>query len=72
MRNENRDNPLIVLLFIPLVYFIFAQGAKRCHDLGKNGWWQFVPFYAFWLMFENSEYEENEYGLNPKDEILEK
>jgi uncharacterized membrane protein YhaH (DUF805 family) len=68
MQGENADNPLVGLLFIPLLYFIVAQNAKRCHDLGKSGWWQLIPFYSFWLLFENGEYDENEFGPNPKDE----
>lgn len=31
--------------------FIVAQGAKRCHDLSKSGWYQFIPF-NFFLLFE--------------------
>ncbi len=28
---------LFLIILIPMVWFIWAQGAKRCHDLGKNG-----------------------------------
>jgi len=21
------------------IYLLMSQGAKRCHDLGKSGWW---------------------------------
>lgn len=35
-------------LFIPLFWFIYAQGAKRCHDTGRNGWWQLIPL--FWII----------------------
>lgn len=55
------------LAFIPLVWFLWAQGAKRCHDLGKSGFFQLIPFYIFWMWFEDSHYGENEYGYNPKD-----
>lgn len=57
---------LLNLSFIPLFWFICAQGAKRCHDLGKSGWWQIIPFYGFWLLFQNGQQGLNEYGRNPK------
>ena len=49
---ENSDNILFSVLLLTSVYIMILQGAKRCHDLGKSGWWQFVPFYFLWLMFK--------------------
>jgi uncharacterized membrane protein YhaH (DUF805 family) len=57
---------LYLLLYSPLIWFFTAQRAKRCHDLGKSGWWQLMPFYIFWLLFANSKKGPNEYGPNPK------
>jgi uncharacterized membrane protein YhaH (DUF805 family) len=61
--------------YIPLMWFGFAQGAKRCHDRGNSAWFQFIPFYHFWLLFADSNPGENCYGPNPKgignqDEIM--
>lgn len=55
-----------ILLIIPMLWFLYAQGAKRCHDLGHNGWWQIIPFYFFWMLFEEGNFSSNEYGDNPK------
>ena len=60
------EAPIIALAFIPLIWFLWAQGAKRCHDLGKNGWWQIIPFYIFWMVFQDGQQGLNEYGHNPK------
>lgn len=57
---------IVGLAIIPLVWFLWSQGAKRCHDLGKSGWWQIIPLYFFWLLFEDGIPEWNEYGENPK------
>lgn len=58
---------ILGLLLIPMVWFLWAQGAKRCHDLGNSGWWQLIPFYVFWLIFQDGQPGVNEYGNNPKE-----
>lgn len=57
---------VVIILFIPMLWFLWAQGAKRCHDLDRSGWYQIIPFYFLWLLFQDSEPGENQYGLNPK------
>ena len=32
------SNGILDLLYIPLYWFTWAQGAKRCNELGHNGW----------------------------------
>jgi uncharacterized membrane protein YhaH (DUF805 family) len=59
-------NIIMILLWIPLAWFMLAQGAKRCHDRDNSGWWQFIPFYGFWMLFADGEIGDNEYGPNPK------
>lgn len=56
----------LMLVIIPLFYFMLAQGAKRCHDRGNSGWYQLIPFYGLWMMFADSDFGDNEYGPNPK------
>lgn len=61
------NNPAAFLIsIIPVLWFIWAQGAKRCHDLGNSGWYQLIPFYVFWMLFQDGQSEENEHGENPK------
>jgi len=60
---------MTMLLFIPLVWFVWAQGAKRCHDIDRSGWMQIIPFYVFFLLFEDGQRGSNEYGHNPKEDM---
>jgi uncharacterized membrane protein YhaH (DUF805 family) len=56
----------VVVVYIPLVWFLLAQGAKRCHDRGNSGWWLIIPFYVFWMLFADGQPGENQYGPDPK------
>jgi uncharacterized membrane protein YhaH (DUF805 family) len=70
MSGSNDTNGAVVfslLLSIPLLWFLWAQGAKRCHDIGNSGWFQLIPFYALWMLFQDGEPGPNQYGENPKD-----
>lgn len=57
---------LVLIFLIPMLWFLWAQGAKRCHDVGNSGWWQLIPFYVLWLLFQDGQPGPNQYGENPK------
>lgn len=64
---EHSDgNGGVILLFlactVAFFWFLYAQCAKRCHDLGKSGAWMFVPFWNILLFFAEGEKKENQYG----------
>jgi uncharacterized membrane protein YhaH (DUF805 family) len=54
------------IAYIPLLWFHCAQGAKRCHDRGRSGWYQIIPFYYIILTFGDSDFGDNKYGNSPK------
>src|ERR1035437_1338686 len=54
------------ILYIPFVWFLWAQGAKRCHDRGNSGLYQIIPLYVFWMLFGDSDIGDNGYAPNPK------
>ncbi|WP_378174661.1 DUF805 domain-containing protein [Aquimarina sp. SS2-1] len=58
---------LIILMTIPSYWFLLAQGAKRCHDLGNSGFFQIIPFYGLFMLFGEGNYGANKYGYNPKE-----
>ena len=60
------EEPAVVILLIPSLWFTWAQGAKRCHDRGNSGWYQLIPFYVLWMQFGDGDIGANEYGANPK------
>lgn len=53
---------IFLLIYGITTWVLLAQGAKRCHDLGHNGWWQLIPFYVFWMYFAKGQETDNEYG----------
>ena len=55
-----------LILLLPISWFVIAQGIKRCHDLGRSGWYQLVPFYVLRMLFEEGDPYINKYGHNPK------
>jgi uncharacterized membrane protein YhaH (DUF805 family) len=59
-------NPIWLLLYVFLIWIVLAQGAKRCHDSGRSGWWQLLPFYGVLLLFYDGQPFKNEYGSDPK------
>lgn len=62
----DRDAEVVYLGLIPMIWFILAQGTKRCHDRGNSGWYILIPFYGLWLLFGDGEKGTNQYGQNPK------
>jgi uncharacterized membrane protein YhaH (DUF805 family) len=65
-QDENAGLLLMVLFYIPAFWFMTSQAAKRCHDLGNSGWYQIIPFYVLWMLFQDGDKGRNEYGENPK------
>jgi uncharacterized membrane protein YhaH (DUF805 family) len=51
-----------IILWVIHLWFLWSQGTKRCHDLNKNGWWQFIPLYIFWMIFKKGNPQKNSYG----------
>ena len=66
MTEADERNSIFALVLLPFIWFMIAQGAKRCHDRGHSGWYQIIPLYFLWLLFAEGEWIENEYGPNPK------
>ena len=67
------DTPLLVILYIPLLWFWWAQMCKRFHDKGESGLrilMLLIPLYNIYvlimLFFEDGEPYENDYGKDPK------
>ena len=64
----NPYNPtgIYFFLMIPAFWFNLTQSAKRCHDRGNSGWYQFIPFYSLWMLFGDGDKYTNDYGPSPK------
>lgn len=57
----------VLISLIPMMWFLWAQNCKRCHDRGNSGWYQLIPFYVLVLLFGEGESGSNRYGDNPKE-----
>ena len=63
---------IYVVIGISLIWAALAAGAKRCHDLGKSGYYQLIPLYMIWLMTVDGENGKNKYGFPPKMRLSQK
>lgn len=43
-----------------------AVYVRRLHDIGRSGWWIWVPVVNFVMCCFDSQAEESEYGSSPK------
>lgn len=64
--NGHFSEATFYICLIPDYWFLWAQGAKRCHDRNNTGWYQIIPFYGLWMLFADGDEGENDYGDNPK------
>lgn len=60
---------ILTVLYLPLLWFMIAQGTKRCHDLGTSGWFQIIPFYIFVMLFSGPASDADKYGVDPREEM---
>jgi uncharacterized membrane protein YhaH (DUF805 family) len=65
---SNGEDLSVVYLMaqLPLLWFFWAQGAKRCHDIGMSGWYQLIPFLPIYLIFGSGVEGPTKYGEDPK------
>lgn len=56
----------LFVLFLACYWFLFSQGAKRCHDLGQSGYYQIIPFYVLVMVFSEGHKRTNAHGNDPK------
>jgi uncharacterized membrane protein YhaH (DUF805 family) len=61
---SGRHSFIFFFLFYKLLVIIptFAIAIRRAHDTGHNGWWMFIPFYNFYLLFKKGDVETNRFG----------
>ncbi|MEC5166252.1 uncharacterized membrane protein YhaH (DUF805 family) [Flavobacterium sp. PL11] len=65
---DSKSDSFLGIAYMPMLWFLWAQGAKRCHDLGNNGWWQIIPFYILWMVFAEGDLFTNTYSQSPKSQ----
>jgi uncharacterized membrane protein YhaH (DUF805 family) len=56
----------LFILMIPAIWIMLAQAVKRSHDIGNSGWYVFIPYYFFILLFVQGQARINKWGNNPK------
>jgi len=49
---------LSLIIVIPNI----SVGVRRAHDIGKSGWYLWIPFYSLYLLGAKSDPSENQYG----------
>lgn len=72
------NSAFAVLSWLMPTYFLIALipalavSVRRMHDVGKSGWYMFIPIYGLILSLTDGESGRNRYGTNPKDEYNDK
>lgn len=61
-------------LLIGIVWLIFiipllTVGVRRMHDVGKSGWFMFIPLYNLVLALTEGDTGDNEYGSDLKEAL---
>jgi uncharacterized membrane protein YhaH (DUF805 family) len=64
--DETSGGFFVLMTIIPVLWFFWAQGTKRCHDRNNSGWYQIIPLYGLWMLFAEGDGNENNYGFPPK------
>lgn len=57
---------LMIITMLALIIPAYAVSVRRMHDVGKSGWFIFVPIYSFILAITEGEKGNNQYGADPK------
>lgn len=60
---EEYNMHTLTWLVLPMSYVVIAQGAKRCHDFNRSGWFQLIPL---WFVFAKGDSGDNRFGPNPR------
>ena len=65
---------LSVIFWLAVLLPSIAIGVRRLHDIGKSGWWLLIALvpivgalYLLYLMVQDSNPGDNQYGANPKE-----
>jgi uncharacterized membrane protein YhaH (DUF805 family) len=60
----------LLLDFVTLAawWATLATCVKRCHDIGKSGWYTLIPFFILFLLFALGNKGPNQYDSDPGTE----
>jgi uncharacterized membrane protein YhaH (DUF805 family) len=64
--SDSAATALGVIIIIPAIWIMLAQGWKRSHDAGWHGAVSIIPYAGFVLLFVSGDKGTNEYGPNPR------
>lgn len=60
---ENNENGILETIFMAISFIPFiALSVRRMHDVGKSGWFLFIPFYNLYLALSKSDMTKNKWG----------
>ena len=57
---------LMIIYSVAIILPSLAVGMRRMHDVGKSGWYIFIPIYGLVLACVEGNKGPNEYGPDPK------
>jgi len=65
----DKESIFYLIYQLAIVTPFIAVGIRRMHDVGKSGWFLWIPIYNLILAVRKGDESSNKYGADPKGSV---